>query len=129
MPNQIPYDQLLTSRLNRQKLCLDNSIAFYVDSPKVDMLPFADEIDVNTTLVLDRSEEDKDDKESSDDEDLKTENPEVHSSAKRKRSANTRNFPVDKKSAQTRHQHLEVIPPLKMLQRLQQILKLQSKSK
>ena len=70
MPNQAPYDELLTSRLNRQKLRLDNKIALYVHRPKVDMLPFSEEIDANNTLVLDRNQEDKDDRESSDDEDL-----------------------------------------------------------
>ena len=73
--NQVPYDQLLNSRLNLQKLRLGNSIAFYVHRPKVHMLPFADKIDANATFVLERSEEDKDDRESSDDEYLNPDNP------------------------------------------------------
>ena len=74
IPNQVPCDQILTSRSNRQKNGLDNSIAFYVDRQKIDMLPFADEIDKTVTLVNDRSEEEKDDMESLDDEDLNPDN-------------------------------------------------------
>ena len=96
--NQVPYDQLLNSRLNRQKLRLDNSIEFYVHIPKVHMLPFADEIDANDALVLDRGEEDKDDRTLSDGEDLNPENTELNISTKWKRSDNTSDFLMNKKS-------------------------------
>ena len=38
------------------KLLLDNSIVFYVNRPKVDILPFGNKIDTNATLVNHKSE-------------------------------------------------------------------------
>ena len=70
----MPYDRLLMSRLNYQKLCLNNSIALYVDRPKVDTLPFDDEIDANATLILKWSQWHKNDNESSDDENIDLDN-------------------------------------------------------
>ena len=48
------------------------------------MLPFNEEIDPNATLVLRRSEWEKDDEESSDEEDLNLDNPEFFAATKRK---------------------------------------------
>ena len=67
-----------------QKLLLNNVIALYVSRPKADMLPFDDEIDTNSSHILNRSEYDKDDDESSDNGDLKPENPEFYQAKKRK---------------------------------------------
>ena len=61
MPNQTPYDQLLMSRLSLQKLLIENSITFYINRPKVNTLPFTEEIDASDILILNRSEWNNDD--------------------------------------------------------------------
>ena len=84
------------------KILLDSSITFYVYVPKVDILPFADEIDAITALVNDSSDIDKDNRESSDEEDLNSDSPEFNISTKRKRSNKTRDFFMNKNLFQTR---------------------------
>ena len=84
------YEKLVVSRLHHKKLRLNNSIVLYVSRPKCDMLPFEDELDAKTSRILNSTECDRDDEEYLDEEDLKFDNPELHSSPKRKRRAITR---------------------------------------
>ena len=125
---QMQYDQLLMSRLRHQKRRLKNSIILWVSIPKVDMTRFDDEIDANATRILNKTEHKKDDEESSYNEILNPENPELHHPQKSKRSANTSDLPSNKKPVQTRNHYLESMSPLTELQRMQQLLQLNSKS-
>ena len=91
---QVLCDQLLTSRLKRQKNRLDNCIAFCVERPQSDMVPYDNETNASTNLILHRTEWDKDYEESSDDEELNLDNQEFYSTTKRKRSTSARDLPT-----------------------------------
>ena len=69
-----------------------------IDRPKSDILPFTDKIDENTALVLNGSKWDKDDNESSDDEDLNLDNLEFRPFTKSKQNTNASGFPLSKKT-------------------------------
>ena len=63
----IPHAQLELSRLILQKLRLNNIIILYVSRPKYGMLLFEEELDANTSLILNQTECVRCDEEFSDD--------------------------------------------------------------
>ena len=75
VPTQMLCYQLETSSLCLHKLRLNNIIILYVSRLKWHILPFEEELDANASHILNQTEFDRDDEESSEDEDLNLENP------------------------------------------------------